>query len=233
MKKLLGYARVSTDEQGDSRNGLEAQRAAIIKYAHDHGYELIEIVEEVASGKLDQESRPVLDAAIKKVLKLKATLIVSKLDRLSRQAAFILNLMNTRADFIVAELGENVSPFMLHIYAVVAEQERQMISKRTKDALAQLKARGVKLGNPHARDVVGNDGKTVMGRSTAGLLGAKAVASQADEFAARVRPTIERMTKAGMSFNAIARELNDTGIKTARGGAWTAKSVSNVVARWV
>lgn len=233
MKKLIGYVRVSTKEQGDSRNGLEAQRKAIEDFAVYNGYELVEIVEEVASGKLPLMYRPVLEAAVKRVLRMKdAHLIVSKLDRLSRDASFILNMMNTKASFIVADLGEAVSPLMIHLHAILAENERRTIGIRTKDAMASLRARGVKLGNPNAEDTVREDGTVVLSVKSASRLGAAATASAADEFAARVRPTIERMTSHGMTLTAIAAELNQNGMPTARGGQWTAKTVSNIINRW-
>lgn len=218
-KQLIGYIRVSTDEQGNAGNGLEAQTAAIEKFAADNGYTLIEIMQEVASGKLGLNERPILKSAIDKALKHKAILIVSKLDRLSRHAAFVLNLMDTKVKFTVAELGEDVSPFMIHIYAVVAQQEREMISKRTKDALVAVKARGVKLGNPtNAKE--------------ASTKGGEATSKRADEFAERMKPSIQRMLDSGMSYRAIAEEFNTNGTATVRGGKWSAATVSNIVARF-
>ena len=218
MKKLIGYVRVSTDEQGTAGNGLDAQRAAILKFAADTGYELLEIVEEVASGKLGLEDRPVLKDALARSLKAKATLVVSKLDRLSRQALFIMTLMHNKAKFIVTQFGESVDEFMLHMYAVLGEKERNMISQRTRDALAQLKAKGVKLGGPKLDQVR--------------ELGAAKNASKADEFATRMKPSIQRMLASGMSYRGIASEFNENGTKTARGGLWSAATVSNIVARW-
>ncbi len=218
MKTLIGYIRVSTDEQGTSGNGLEAQKAAIIKFAEDAGYILLDIVQEVASGKLGLNERPVLKAAISKALKMKAVLIVSKLDRLSREAAFILNMMNTKAKFLVAQFGEGADEFMIHMYAVLGEKERKMIGERTKSALAILKAKGVTLGGPKVLE--------------ASVLGGEAVSVKADGFAIRIRPTVERMMTSGMSMRAIARELNENGTKTARGGLWTAQSINNLVVRF-
>jgi len=218
MKTLIGYIRVSTKDQGVSGNGLEAQHAAILKFAADNGYELVEIVKEVASGKLGLQDRPVLKAAITKALKMKATLVVSKLDRLSRDAAFIMNLMNTRVQFVIAQFGEQADPFMIHMYAVLGEKERKMIGQRTKDALTALQAKGVKLGGPNTGDVY--------------RLGNSANASKADTFAERMRPAIQRMLDAGMSMRAIAAEFNENGTTTARGGNWDAKTVSNIIARW-
>lgn len=219
MKQLIGYIRVSTDEQGTKGNGLEAQRVAIIKFAEDNGYKLLEILREDASGKLGLDERPVLKAALSKALKIKATLVVSKLDRLSRQAAFILNLMNTRAKFIVTQFGEGVDEFMLHMYAVLAEKERKMISERTAAALQTLKAKGKVLGNQTNIEAARG-------------LAAVAVGDKANAFAEKMRPSISRMIRDGMSLRAIANELNENGTKTARGGAWTATTISNMSARW-
>lgn len=220
MKKLMiGLIRVSTEGQGVAGNGLEAQRLAIEKFAEDTGYTLLEIVREEVSGKLGLEDRPVMKAALEKAIKLKAVLVVSKLDRLSRNAAFILNLMQTKAKFAVAQFGLEADPFMLHMYAVLGEKERAMIGARTKDALAIRIAKGVKLGNrtniEYAREKA-----------------AKAVSEKADAFAARMRVTIERMLGTGMSYRAIAAELNENGVKTARDGIWTPTTISRMVSRW-
>ena len=220
MKELIGYIRVSTDEQGKSGNGLEAQKASIEKFATDNNYKLIEIVTEVASGKLGLNDRPVLNSAITKALKAGAFVVVSKLDRLSRHAAFVLNLMDTKVKFIIAELGEAVDSFMLHIYAVVAQKEREMISSRTKSALESLKAKGVALGN---RTNISDARKSA----------SEVISSKADEFAEKMKVSIDRMVKAGMSMRAIALEFNTNGTKTARGGAWTSKTVGNIIARLV
>lgn len=230
-KKLIGYIRVSTKEQGTSGNGLEAQREAIERFARENDCDLVEIVTEVASGKLGLEDRPVLQAAVKKALKMKAYIVVSKLDRLSRSAAFIFNLMNTTLHFVVVQFGFSVDEFMIHIYAVLGEKERKMIGSRTKDALAVLKAQGVALGNPYAEDTVDVEGKLKIGVVTASARGGEATAGRADAFAERMRSTIVMMKNAGLSHSAIARQLNENGTKTARGGAWGTTTVSNLVAR--
>jgi DNA invertase Pin-like site-specific DNA recombinase len=222
MKELIGYLRVSTDEQGQTRNGLEAQREAIVRFAADNGYRIVEIVEEVASGKLGSEDRPVLAAAMAKAAKGKNTfVVVSKLDRLSRSSAFINNLMdNAKVRFIVTELGESVDNFMLRIYAAVAQQEREVISQRTKAGLAAKKARGEALGA--SRPII----------LKAGTVGRQFQADKADEFANKLKPTVKRMVDAGMSLRAIADELNSNGTRTARGGAWAATTVKNLIARF-
>jgi DNA invertase Pin-like site-specific DNA recombinase len=217
--KIIGYARVSTKEQGDSRNGLEAQRADLQRFAAAEGFELVSVLEEVASGALDLSRRPVLMKALALARKHKCCVVVSKLDRLSRDVAFISALMARGVPFIVTELGADVDPFVLHLYASLAEKERRLIGKRTKDALAVLKAKGVKLGNPSNLQYAAANGRA-------------AIVASADAFAEGLRPTIARMLADKMSLQAIAREFNAQGTATARGGEWTAKTVSNLVARW-
>lgn len=219
MKQLIGYIRVSTEEQARSGNGLEAQALAIHRFAEENGYTVLEIVQEDASGKLGLDQRPLLKQALAKSLKLDAPLVVSKLDRLSRDASFILNLMKTKAQFIVTQHGETVDAFTLHIYAIMAEKERIQISERTTDGLARVKARGVKLGNPTNLDEA-----QAKGRATQ--------IGKADAFADSVRPTIERMRRDGMKLSDIAAELNTNGMKTARGGMWSVTSLSRIMARW-
>ena len=219
MKELIGYVRVSTDEQGKSGNGLEAQLTAIKKFAEDNGYKLLEVVTEVASGKLDLDKRPVLNSAIVKAVKQGAFVVVSKLDRISRSVAFITRLMETKAKFIVTQLGEDVDTFMLHIYAAVAQKEREMISARTKESLAIVKKNGVKLGNP-------------TNLAEASVRGGKTMADRADSFADKVKPIIERMRSEGLSLVSIAVELNNMGVRTARGGQWSKTQLSRICARF-
>jgi len=145
---VVAYYRVSTQKQGRSGLGLDAQRAAIRRFAEDEGLtvssEYIEI--ETGKGADALERRPELAQALKSARKAKCAVVVAKLDRLSRDVAFISALMAQRVPFIVAELGMNADPFMLHIYAALAEQERRMISARTRQALAAARERGVVLG---------------------------------------------------------------------------------------
>ena len=208
---VIAYIRVSTDGQGKSGLGLEAQRDAIAKFAANESLEIAGEFIEVETGKgadaLDK--RPQLAAALRKAKQVGAHIAVSKLDRLSRNVEFIAGLMNKRVPFIVTQLGRNVDPFMLHIYAALAEKERALISERTKDALAKAKQRGVKLGNP-------NVGKMVT-EATA--------ARDAD-----LRLILEAMR--GQPLRAIAEELTDRGIKTPRGGdTWNQVTVMRSMRR--
>ncbi len=218
-KTAVAYIRVSTAQQGKSGLGLDAQKAAIAKFAEAEGIELIAEFQEVETGKGADalNSRPQLAAALAEAKRRDCPVVVAKLDRLSRDVAFIASLMSKRTSFIVAELGADVSPFMLHIYAAVAEQERAMISQRTKDALAAVKARGRKLGNP-------NIGK-------AQEAAAKVRTANADAFAANVLPIIRDIQATGASMRKTADALNRRGIPTARSGTWAATQVSDILKR--
>ena len=155
MNNAIGYVRVSTAEQGKSGLGLEAQRAAIEAFAAREGMAVAEWFSEVQSGKRVSDTldeRPQLQLALQRSKDQKLPILVSRLDRLSRDVHFISGLMIHKVKFMVAELGPDVDSFTLHIFAALAEKERALISQRTKAALAALKARGVKLGNPRPRD---------------------------------------------------------------------------------
>jgi DNA invertase Pin-like site-specific DNA recombinase len=175
---------------------------------------------EVETGKgadaLDR--RPQLAAALAEARKRRCAVAVAKLDRLSRDVHFISGLMAHRVPFLVAELGPDVDPFILHLFAALAEKERALISARTRAALAAAKERGVKLGGPKLRHA----------RKRA----AAAIQASADRHAANVLPIIREVQKAGArTLREIADALNARGVPTARGGRWFATSVSNVLAR--
>src|SRR6187551_1473559 len=150
MDSVVAYLRVSTQRQQRSGLGLEAQRATIVRFAEAEGLSVIGEYLEAETGKgadaLDR--RPQLAAALAAAKSAKCSVVVSKLDRLSRDVAFVAGLMAQRVPFIVAELGRDADPFMLHLYAALAEKERRLISERTKAALAVRKASGARLGNP-------------------------------------------------------------------------------------
>lgn len=150
MTSAVAYYRVSTQRQGRSGLGIEAQRAAVARFAEAEGMIILQEFTEIETGKgadaLDR--RPQLNAALALARQTKCPVVVAKLDRLSRDVAFIAGLMVQRVPFIVAELGADADPFMLHLYAALAEKERRLISERTKAALASRKTTGLKLGNP-------------------------------------------------------------------------------------
>ena len=215
--RAIAYLRVSTTEQGNSRLGLEAQRAAVEAFAQREGIQLLDVVEEVESGGLDPSLRPVLAAAMVAAKKKKAHILVAKLDRLSRDVHAISGLMKRDVKFWVAELGVDVDQFTLHLYAALAEKERKLIGQRTSAALQSKIAAGWKAGNPDLQKHLHKSHAT----NTA----------KADKFAKIVMPAIGRMLGAGMSRLAIANELNAAGMPTARGGAWTSASVGNILKR--
>jgi DNA invertase Pin-like site-specific DNA recombinase len=154
MSPIVAYYRVSSQKQGKSGLGLEAQRKAVETFARAEGYQVTTEFTEVETGKGADalERRPQLAASLKAAKKAKCAVVVAKLDRLSRDVHFISGLMSKRVPFIVTELGPNVDPFMLHIHAAVAQKERELISRRTREALAAAKARGVKLGRQEIAD---------------------------------------------------------------------------------
>lgn len=217
MKQVVIYRRVSTSEQGKSGLGLEAQANTIARFCEAEGFtvDAKASYQDVASGKLSLDGRPGLAAALAKAARLKCPVVVSKLDRLSRDVAFISGLMAKGVPFIVAELGADTDPFILHLYAALSEKERKLISQRTKEALKPMVKTG-KLGN-----------KTNLAEAQAkGAAGNVAVAKA---FSARVLPLIGKLKDAGESLNAIAKQLNASNLPTMRGGLWTAKAVSRVV----
>jgi DNA invertase Pin-like site-specific DNA recombinase len=221
MPGLVSYLRVSTTAQGKSGLGLEAQREAIQRFAQAEGLTISAEHVEVETGKGSDalDRRPVLREALAQARKAKASIVVAKLDRLSRDVHFISGLMSQRVPFIVAELGADTDPFMLHIYAALAEKERRLISERTRAALAAKKAQGAILGN-----------RTNL--ADAQELGRAAGRAAADQFAANVLPIVRQMQAAGVTtLQAIADALNARGIHTARGGAWHTSTVRNLLKR--
>jgi DNA invertase Pin-like site-specific DNA recombinase len=221
MRQVVTYVRVSTAAQGKSGLGIEAQRAALARFVEAEGCEVVGEFVEVETGKGADaiDRRPQLAAALAMARKAKAAVLVAKLDRLSRDVAFISDLMARRVPFIVAELGADADPFMLHLYAALAEKERHLISDRTRAALAARKAQGVKLGNP-------------VNLAAAGAKGAETQRAGADAFAANVLPIVRQIQAAGATTaRAIAAALNERGVKTARGGDWHDSTVRNLLAR--
>lgn len=220
---FFAYYRVSTQKQGKSGLGKEAQHEAVHRFAAANGFKISGEFEEIETGKGSDalERRPELAKALKAAKAAGGAVVVSKLDRLSRDVAFIAGLMAQKVPFIVTELGADADPFMLHIYAALAEKERAMISARTKAALLAAQARGTKLGGWRGGPKVNS------------ALGKQGAIEAADRFAAKVGPMIHEMHGEGVSLHRIAATLTERGIRTARGGAWTAKAASNVISRFL
>jgi DNA invertase Pin-like site-specific DNA recombinase len=220
MKTAIALVRVSTSEQGKSGLGLAAQESAIRSFAAAEGFDIVELFSEVASGAQGIDEREGLRSALARAKKLKCPVIVAKLDRLSRDVAFISGLMARGVPFIVSELGADVDPFVLHLYAALGEKERKLIGQRTKAALAAKKAQGVVLGN-----------RTNL--AEAQTKGQATNAAKASEFAAKVVPTIKQLKEQGMTLDQVAAELTKRGEKTFNGGEWHKSTVSRLLSKAV
>lgn len=207
-RTFVAYYRVSTARQGESGLGLDAQRAAVNRYLAQAGNaELAAEYTEVESGKR-HTNRPQLAAAIAHAKRAHATLIIAKLDRLARNVAFIAGLMESAADFVACDMP-HANRLTIHILAAIAEHEREMISARTKAALEQVKARGVKLGNPRWKESI-----------------AKAnAARRKTPTPADISTIVNGYRQEGLSLRAIAGRLNELGVKTPTGARWHPSSV--------
>lgn len=215
--RFVAYYRVSTQQQGKSGLGLEAQRAGVAAYLNGGKWDLLAEFTEVETGKGSNalDRRPQLREALALCKRRKATLVIAKLDRLARNVHFVSGLLETGVEFVAADMPQ-ANKVMIHMHAVMSEWERDQISKRTKEALAAAKARGVKLG-------------------TAGPANLRHVnvsrSEQADEHALRVQDVVLGLQARGLSQRAIVAELNALGVKTANGGAWHLPTVQRVMAR--
>jgi DNA invertase Pin-like site-specific DNA recombinase len=221
MEHVIAYLRVSTQRQHRSGLGIDAQRAAIDRFAASESLKIhAEYVEaETGKGSDALDKRPQLAAALAAAKAAKCSVVVAKLDRLSRDVAFVAGLMAQRVPFIVAELGRDADPFMLHLYAALAEKERWLISERTRAALAAKKASGAVLGN--RRNLV-----------QAGELGRAALVEGADELAQKLAPVLRAVRSEGAStLRSVAEALNRRGVKSPRGGIWHPSSVANLLYR--
>lgn len=213
--KFVAYYRVSTKRQGDSGLGLDAQRQAVTDYLNGGQSELLAEYTDVESGADD--TRPELARAIEHAKRTKSTLVIAKLDRLSRKVSFVSSLMDSGVRFVAVD-NPSANELTINILAAVAQEERRLISHRTRAALAVAKGRGAKLGNPRL--------------SEARPLAQKARADGADKFASNVIPVIRQLQATGCSsLREIANALNSRGIRTRRGSFWTAAAVNRVIHR--
>ncbi len=220
--KIVAYLRVSTRRQGASGLGLAAQQTAIDALAKQRHGNVIQTFTEVESGKLN--TRPELARALHLAKVTGATLVIAKLDRLSRNAAFLLTLRDSGVRFIAADMPD-ANDLTVGIMALVAQQEREAISKRTKEALAAAKKRGVRLGNPN--------GAAALRRARKGnKASVRAIKIAADEHACNLKPVLDALEVEGVStLGGIAYALNERGMLTPRGGHWHKSSVRNLIAR--
>jgi DNA invertase Pin-like site-specific DNA recombinase len=215
IEKFVAYYRVSTTKQGINGLGMDAQRNSVRNYLNGGNWNLIGEFAEVETGK--RSDRLELAKAIVLCRKEKATLLIAKLDRLARNAAFLLNLRDSGVDFIAADMP-HADKFTVGIMALVAEKERDMISQRTKDGLAAAKRRGTRLGNPRPAEALKRAVQLNVER--------------ADAYADSLAPIIEEIRKAHVtSLRGTAQCLNARGFKTPNGKAFAAQSVKNLLAR--
>ena len=217
--RYVAYYRVSTQKQGKSGLGLEAQKEAVAQHVRRDGGKVVAEFREVESGK--RADRPQLALALERCRLTRSTLIVAKLDRLTRDVAFLCRLRDGGVDFVAAD-NAHATPLTVTILIAVAEEERRLASVRTKAALQAAKARGVKLGNP-------NGAKAFGARSRAGAV--EALKAKADSFAQSLAGIVRPLLEAGLSLRKVAERLNAEGIVTAQGKAWQANSVKRLADR--
>jgi DNA invertase Pin-like site-specific DNA recombinase len=213
MKKIVSYIRVSTQKQGMFGLGMEAQQKAVQQYLAEQGSELIAEFVEVESGRKTDKQRPELAKALEACKKHKAVLVVAKLDRLARNVHFISGLMESKVKFLALDMPE-ANELTLHVMAAFAEHEAKRISERTKAALAVAKERGVKLGTAGAANLQPN---------------IELRQQQAQAFAESLSGIFEGFKLRELTQRQMVAELNQLGIKTARGGSWSLVQVQRIL----
>jgi DNA invertase Pin-like site-specific DNA recombinase len=211
MPDFVAYYRVSTDRQGESGLGLEAQRTAVARFIQ--GASLLGEFHEIESGK-NHTNRPQLAAALALCRTSRATLVIAKLDRLARDVHFISGLMKAGVDFVAVDMPQ-ANKLTVHILAAVAEHEREAISQRTKAALQAAKARGTRLGNPRWQESIGR---------------ARTARNPTPVSPAVVAAITERRAQ-GLPLRRIAQQLNDLGVRTPKGNRWHPETINTVLAR--
>jgi DNA invertase Pin-like site-specific DNA recombinase len=218
-RKLIAYYRVSTRKQGESGLGLEGQTAAVEAFARGQGGTILRAYQEVETGK--RADRPELLKALADCMRSRATLVIAKLDRLTRNVAFMANLMESHVDFIACD-NPHANRITIHILAAVAENEAKMISERTTAALGAYKARGGRLGT---------DNLTVEGRARGAKRAGERAKADADAAYADLVPKLRELRAGGMSLRGIVDWLTTQGHTTRRGAAWNASQVKRVLER--
>lgn len=212
--KYIAYYRVSTDKQGASGLGLEAQRSDVRRFIHPENIDLE--LTEIESGKKAQ--RPVLNEAIELCRKHGATLLIAKLDRLARNVSFVSTLMNSGIKFIAVDMP-SATELTIHIYSAIAEDEAKRISKRTKDALAVKKAQGIKLGSPQNLTNEARE-KAVMSIKSKALN---------NENNIRAKAMINLLKSQGFNLQTIANKLNASGFKTSKGNEFKPMQIKRLL----
>lgn len=213
--KFVTYYRVSTQRQGASGLGMDAQREAVRKFLNGGVWDVVGEFVEVESGRKTDEQRPELAKALAECKRHGAVLLVAKLDRLARSVHFVSGLMRAGVKFVAVDLPE-ATDLTIHVMAAFAEHEAKRISQRTKDALAAAKSRGVQLGMAGPMNLRRN----IEQRKQA-----------ASSFADRLRGVVAGMQARGMTQRQMVAELNALGIKAARGGEWTLLQLQRTIAR--
>jgi len=219
MKKFVSYLRVSTNKQGVNGLGIEGQRQSIENYLNGGDWEIIKEFVEVESGK--NNDRKQLKQALNYCKNTGSTLIIAKLDRLSRSVSFISHLMETEVDFICCDFP-SANRLTIHILAAVAEHEREMISTRTKNALKVLKDKGVKLGNDNLTDEIREKGR---------IESSKVLKKKSTDFAQSIYGVIYPLKQSGYTLQQIADHLNDEGYQTPRKGLFKPTTVKRIIER--